>query len=225
MNLTTMLPGAGDSDEAREMKMAMMARNLFSFFEAMNRFEPQHLYDGSGLVLQVLGRRVGRDFNIGFPFQCFDAGSRPADKITTVNLHSHLLKSIKPNDNLEVVGLDYPFSIDAGQKIWLDIVIEDHVAKSSSVKHGTQWDGYPEPVKFTGQYPTRKQTNAYVLIAYAVKNDENYQYDPPGVVLGSGGSAITVINIVRTHMLMAETCYNGENILYPVPWWGAFINR
>lgn len=224
-------PAPGDPhDAAREAHHIAateeFGKTLGGLIDTLAQFRPLTIYDQSGLVVKALARRVGRDFSIGFPFQCFDAGVSAHDSITLVYLHSHLLRSIRVTDFVTMTGLNFPFRVIAGDRIWLEITLENGLVTAAEVKHGPNgWTNFPEPVAFEGDFPSRLQTKAYVMIAYAILHNDATEYDPPGVILGTGSSAIMLVNVLRNHLLMASTCYMGDSVLYPMPWSGAFIRN
>lgn len=218
-------PGASH-DSGREHRNALSLQRTMQVLDAMisafDQFEPLNIYDASGLVLQVLARRAGRDFNVGRPYQIFDAGTVPSDALILVHLHSHLLNSIEPDDNLVISGLNQSFQVNSDDYIYMEIEIGSGGATGATMMHGPAWDGYPVPVKFDGTDPaTKQQTKAYVEIGYCVSSSEISDYDPPGIIIGPGNASITVVQNVQTHMLMAQTCYKGDTVWYPIPWWGA----
>lgn len=203
-------------------------RALHGLMVVLGRYAPVTIYDGFGLVLEVLGRRSGREFNVGSPWQMFDAGEASADRKITVNLHSHLLRSLRCTDKITVSGLDFPFDVGEGDKVWLELTITNYAVESATVKHGSPaangWAEYPEPVRFEGAAGARQQTRAFVPLAYVIATEDEQPYDPPGIIVGTGSNSLTVVNLVRTHLLVAETGYGGDTVLYPMPWFGALIH-
>lgn len=236
MSLDTLFPIPSSFNEAdpqqREALHALLhgahttAKHLEAFKQVIGAFEPVKIYDALGMVVEVLGKRAGRDFGVGGPWQFFDASDSSGDRKVLINLHSHLAQSIRSGDKVTITGLGQSFPVNAGDYIYLEVTLLDNKVKKAEVKHGQKWAEYPEVIRYEGTYPDLVQTGFYLELGYVVAAGDSFEFDPPGLIIGSGASAVVVIRMVHQHLALERTCDAGETtVVYVKPWFGQHIPR
>jgi len=230
-------PGQFDEENAAHRQMLnqllhasrLTAKEHEALVEVLRPFEPQKVFDASGLLVEVLGRRVGRDFQVGTPFQFFDASEAAGERKVLINIHSHLARSINAGDKVTITGLGAPFTVNKGDYIYLDIAVDaNREATSARIRHGPKWAGYPEAISYHPglPFPNRAQRGCYLELGYVVGAEDDFEFDPPGIIVGDGDDAVIVIQNVNTHLIMQQTCATGETtVVYPYPWFGQHIAR
>jgi hypothetical protein len=193
----------------------------------LEQFRPQfvQIQDINGKLRRysALARFDGTatDLNYGMPFEIKDVSSKNIPRVT-VYRHSSLRRSLRANDRIIIKGLDDgkgqgAFRVGLYDLIWLEITVEDGVAKSAKIEHGRSgWEDYPEPVKFkqVDDGDEFVQTKAFICIAQIVEDDKSDVFDPPGTPLPKG---LMVSQYLNSHLVMLDTCYNNVQCIYPFP--------
>lgn len=156
------------------------------------------------------------------------------DNWVKVELYSHLLKSIKPTDKVTITGLDSAFRLNVDEFVWLTVDIQPTYLfpkqpPTATIEHGPKWNPssgiFPDPILWdtddgtpTGSDPAntpvnRKQTYFFVPLARTIE-PESEAAEPGGVLLGDD---IKLIQCWTSHLLIARSCYLGDEVSYVIP--------
>lgn len=133
-----------------------------------------------------------------------------------VLLDSRLALSLDMDDEQAITGLGASFAVALGDYIWLeaDIDAEGDIT-GVAIEHGAApWGDYPAPVTMDMSDPP-VQTTAYQLIGRVVATSVDH---PSREVVDGVGS---IKQMVTTHLLLCEGCYEGATVLIFVPHHGA----
>ncbi len=134
-----------------------------------------------------------------------------------VYIGSYLRRSYRSADVLSMTGLDFPFALANEECVYLKIVFDELGEPTASVEHGELWDDYDSPVKFDSAEPNKRQTHAYLLIAYTQAVPDPNAF-PERLIIGSGEEAIQVVQCVNQNLVLcANTCFEADTVsmLFP----------
>lgn len=194
---------------------------------------------GPGFLL-LSGQQGGQDeiLPVRTPFEVFVSGSDGDPTDPTIFLRvasdSWLSKSIAQDDYQPITGLDSDFDINLGEKIWLELAIDNtRKITSAKINHGKvgkgskTWENFPEGTQFDDKSnPNRIQTGCNQLLAY-VDDLPTGTKDPirNGVSVGLSGSPGILVQCVYDHLRACVSCdeRNGLTVLGLVPWFAPYV--
>lgn len=155
------------------------------------------------------------------PFEIIDSSETVDDVFVpkvTVNIDSWLRSLSKRAANkLTVTGLGASFEVEDGTLIYLKIDLENELY---TIEHGDPWDGYDEPVKFTGTGESKVQTHAFAVIGYVqgVPDPNPYPDRVTMIIPASEDSPnLQIVQCMTTHQMLCRDCFDGDDVIVPVP--------
>lgn len=137
----------------------------------------------------------------------------------SVNANSLLFSSLKVTDDYNITGLGTPMSVTVGNKVYLDIAVDNTVSISSAdITIGGPWDGYPDPVHVNNDDPDNPYQDHYYQLLWEVVDPG----DPrTGFTFTAGSSKVKIVPACTTNLLAAKWQVNGLACLVAQPWQGA----
>lgn len=202
-------------EQGRSLREQFTARRM----NDMQRSIPVIRYSGGGARVSHLGNQVfvqtpRRQSNISapFPFQVLTRPKKgsPGSFEAKVELHSDLMKSGQPNDNLTITGLDTWFAFIATDVICVSIDVTDLVPSGATIRSYGQgnttfdptfpaWDPTMDGYLVSDGGDPAAQAGAFILIASSVPDDH-------------GNPKLTQHQF--THMLLEEKCIAGISSIF-----------
>jgi len=185
----------------------------------------------NGTMLVFSTSRGGGGIFPTFPFQVLPGGGSDANSVK-VSFNSFLLEDSVPTSKIDITGLDTPFSLDAGHRIWLEIDLSATYAETpgpitASIQHGAKWGAdksfYPLPVEYDTDDGTRlgstgtpsgneKQIKIFIPIAYTTtKETDEFGLVAKGFAYAIGDD-VYLIQQCRDHLMMGGACIDGGQV-------------
>lgn len=223
---TPLLPPPGAPHSAfREMQSLVGLRELAGIVAGLSaklaEYQPYEMLDRDGARLSVLAAPRGQtDETIGFdhPFILTDETASSTGGTTArikVSIGSPLMASMDWTDTISISGLDAPKNVVAGNLIFLKVTLAGPTAE---IVVASTWDQYPSPIGWENAAALIKvQKYAYVVIGRVVASPVGG--DVAALTLEPvGGTKLDVVQLVYSGLMLAQTCYKGVNVTYPIPW-------
>lgn len=137
--------------------------------------------------------------------------------LARVHLFSYLLKTLIADDRIDINQLDTDFPIADGQRVWLELDIENNLVTEANISSdgaGDSWDTFPSPGQWSGTGTADDpyvQEKAFVLLAEC-KTPANG--DPPGPIFSAGGTSVRVIQKWSTNMIVYYTNQDLKTLVF-----------
>ena len=137
-----------------------------------------------------------------------------------INKFSYLLQSLEVDDGITVDGLDTDFTIAVGNRIWLELDIDNYTITGASISAdgiaGDSWDVFPEPGTWdgTGTYADPYDLQkVYLAIACCVAPTA----PRPGKIFSAGSTQVKVVQQLFTNLMATDARYQGKEFIALVP--------
>lgn len=133
----------------------------------------------------------------------------PKKPIFKLNQDSFVVKGFRVDDNVVIADVDDEFELVAGDKLFLEATIPvDPALITITLKKGTTWDGYPNPVEFDDPVADNKmQEKAWCLLAYVQETPDPNVFPDRVTVAG-----LQLVQCVTTHLLLCRTCHEADTV-------------